>query len=195
MNLNSSLFDRVRIADEADETALGAPPCQRKGCRGLGPYRAPMGRFREGQFWQFCLEHVREYNSTYNYFAGMSDDAVAAFQKDAVTGHRPTWHIGANVKAAAGEAASGIHDLHGVFNKAKRAAAEAPRQPRYGKVAIKALEALDLDESADAAAIRARYLLLVKRMHPDANGGDRSRETKLQEVINAYNTLKSTGVA
>ena len=51
---------------------------------------------RENEYWRFCLEHVREYNSSYNYFAGMSDDAVARYQKDAVTGHRPTWKMGFN---------------------------------------------------------------------------------------------------
>ena len=51
---------------------------------------------REREYWRFCLEHVREYNHSYNYFAGMSDDAVARYQKDAVTGHRPTWKMGFN---------------------------------------------------------------------------------------------------
>ena len=51
---------------------------------------------REREYWRFCLDHVREYNQSYNYFAGMSEDAVARYQKDAVTGHRPTWKMGLN---------------------------------------------------------------------------------------------------
>ena len=39
--------------------------------------------------------------------------------------------------------------------------------------------------------IKARYKELVKRLHPDANGGDRSSETRLQDVIVAYKTLMS----
>ncbi len=43
--------------------------------------------------------------------------------------------------------------------------------------------------------IRAKYKSWVKRLHPDANGGDRSREDRLREIINAYNTLKAAGHA
>jgi curved DNA-binding protein CbpA len=57
-----------------------------------------------------------------------------------------------------------------------------------------ALETLGLEQDAEPAAIRARYADLVKRLHPDSNGGDRSYETQLMKVIRAYQTLKSAGV-
>ena len=57
------------------------------------PSRAE-GPAAANEYWQFCLEHVREYNNSYNFFAGMSEDAVAKYQKDAITGHRPTWKMG-----------------------------------------------------------------------------------------------------
>jgi DnaJ-domain-containing protein 1 len=57
----------------------------------------------------------------------------------------------------------------------------------------KALDALGLDVEATSADIKARFKLLVKRHHPDANGGDRSCEDKLRQIIQAYNYLKSVG--
>ena len=57
-----------------------------------------------------------------------------------------------------------------------------------------ALADLDLDATADAAAIRARYKDLLKRCHPDMNGGDRSAEHKLQRVIKAYQQLRKSGL-
>src|SRR3984893_4420882 len=95
MNLKSRLFDRIRVKSETRE----APPpdqirCQHPGCSEAGEFRAPMGRFREGQYFCFCLDHVREYNLTYNYFNGMSAEAIARFQRDALVGHRPTWTMG-----------------------------------------------------------------------------------------------------
>jgi hypothetical protein len=86
--------------DEPQETK--GPVCEHPACKAAGEFRAPKGRDREGQYWRFCLQHVREYNASYNYFAGMSDTAVAAFQKDSIIGHRPTWAMGVN-SAAAGE--------------------------------------------------------------------------------------------
>jgi DnaJ-class molecular chaperone len=52
---------------------------------------------------------------------------------------------------------------------------------------------LGLDGTATPAEVKARYKLLVKRHHPDANGGDRSLEERLREIIQAYSYLKSVG--
>ena len=73
-----------------------APLCQWKGCTAAGMHRAPRGRGREGEYHLLCLDHVREFNASYNYFAGMSNAEVEAYQKDSLTGHRPTWKVGAN---------------------------------------------------------------------------------------------------
>jgi DnaJ-class molecular chaperone len=58
-------------------------------------------------------------------------------------------------------------------------------------LALKALMTLELDGSATQAKIKARYKDLVKRHHPDANGGDRSSEDRLREIIQAYNYLRA----
>src|SRR5215211_744566 len=99
MKFNSPIFDRIRVKPEENRCMRAeCPVCSWPGCDAPATYRAPKGRLREGQYWRFCLEHVREYNHSYNYFAGMSDEAVARFQKDAITGHRPTWKLGPSGK-------------------------------------------------------------------------------------------------
>src|SRR5262245_35205866 len=101
MKFESPLFDRVRVKPSEDRRRhAGERACNWPGCADAAVHRAPKGRHHEGEYWHFCLDHVREYNASYNYFAGMSDDAVARFQKDAITGHRPTWKMGVNGKAA-----------------------------------------------------------------------------------------------
>jgi hypothetical protein len=206
MDLNSPFFDRIRIKPACDEPREPAEPgCDKIGCGGAGLHRAPKGRGREGQYWRFCLGHVREYNASYNYFAGMTDDAVQAYQKDAVVGHRPTFPMGVN-----GQAQRNGHEPQGPtrdwayfdplgvlrgegFTQAKRKAAEPPKR-RYSGVVQRALDTLGLDESADTAAIKAQYKALVKRFHPDAHGGDRSFEERLRDIIKAHDTLKSAGL-
>jgi len=69
-----------------------------------------------------------------------------------------------------------------------------PAEPRVGNASRKALDTLGLEPGADKAAVKARYKELVKRLHPDANGGDRSREEQLRAIINAYNYLRTTGL-
>src|SRR5947208_13911758 len=100
MKLDSPLFNRIRVKPEHDHPRAEAPVCQWPGCDLEATHRAPKGRLREREYWRFCLDHVREYNHSYNFFAGMSEDAIAPYQKEAVTGHRPTWKIGVNGKRA-----------------------------------------------------------------------------------------------
>jgi hypothetical protein len=203
MNFNSRLFDRIRIGPSEAEAVeeSDAPRCDHAGCSRTGEFRAPQGRGREGKFFLFCMEHVKAYNATYNYFAGMDDEALAAYAKQEEIGHRPTWKLGVNSKAArmaqrgrvAGGGEADVQDGFNIFGS-RRAQEAANPEPRVGVVARKALEALNLDITADSAAIKARYKELVKRFHPDANGGDRSREGTLQEILKAYQQLKTVGM-
>src|SRR5919108_5754452 len=97
MSSDSPLFDRIRVKPDQDRRLRAdMPPCEWPGCAGAATHRAPKGRNRENEYWRFCLDHVREYNHAYNFFAGMSMDDIARYQKEAVIGHRPTWKMGMN---------------------------------------------------------------------------------------------------
>lgn len=199
MTMNSKLFDKIRIKPEREQVAREKNPrCEWDGCENAGTHKAPKGRGREGQFFHYCVDHVREYNKTYNYFAGMADDAVRDYQKDALTGHRPTWTMGVN--RAAGKTTAdpdaAMLDPFGVLRAARVAGAhKAPPEPKrqVSVLTQKAFDTLDCDIGADKAAIKAKFKLLVKRHHPDANGGDRSTEERLRQIIQAYNYLKTAG--
>ena len=127
---------------------------------------------------------------------------MAAYQKDAAIGHRPTWDMGINGgrRRKDGGPAPGEFDYLdplGILRSARphhaRRAAE-PERPRRPRLVMNALETLDLDEHADAPTIKGRFKALVKRFHPDANGGDRSFEERLRDIIKAHDTLKSAGL-
>jgi curved DNA-binding protein CbpA len=206
MKLDSPLFDRIRAAkdERVKERVAESPACDHPGCAEPGGFRAPKGRLHEGQYWNFCFDHVRAYNQTYNYFADMPDEAVAAWQKDAQTGHRPTWTMGVNswgrsgARRPSGEARQWSDwrrsDPFGLFGEADDMGSEPPPERRaIRNVERRSLTELGLDATATAADIKARFKTLVKRLHPDANGGDRGTEDKLRAVIQAYNYLKQAG--
>jgi len=212
MSADSKYFDMLRIRPKktlgASEAAQAVQKCQWQGCDKAGTHKAPAGRNHEGQYLYFCLEHVREYNKNFNYFSGLSDEAVAKFQKDALTGHRPTWetstgssgaklHTAAAFSSIRSGSASALHRMGASFVSAakKRAAASAPQgaQRRLKTLEAKAFATMGLEEDADKKAIKARYKFLVKMHHPDSNGGDRSSEERFREVLQAYNLLKSAG--
>jgi hypothetical protein len=200
MTFDSRIFDRIRVKPGQDRRPASGPACEWPGCGAPATHRAPKGRLQEGQQWRYCLDHVREYNQSYNFFAGMSDDAVLKFQKDAITGHRPTWKMGTG-KGSRGDPgrfyAEGATDPFGMFHEvggnAGSAPSEAAEKRTIRNAERKALGVMGLENDASKDDIKTKFKELVKRHHPDANGGDRSTEDRLVEIIQAYNYLKSVG--
>ena len=215
MKNESKYFDMIRVsrgrgaasAAAAKSAATGAV-CQWRGCDKAGSHRAPKGRGRDNEFYMFCEKHIRDYNHSYNYFEGMSSSEVEDFRKDALTGHRPTWTVGANSWAHGTRATQSEADLKRFVDsgasatpqdvhaaRARKARAEAPTSKRILKpLEKKSLETLGLTQAATKNDIKTRYKEMVKRHHPDNNGGDRSTEDKLREIIQSYNLLKQAGM-
>jgi DnaJ domain len=203
MSSDSPFFDRIRVKPDKDRRLRAKhPPCEWPGCDGAAAHRAPKGRGREKEYWQFCLSHVREYNHSYNFFAGMSTDDIARYQRDAAFGHRPTWKMGMNGGkptgrsrgARFGPAFEGADDAFELFGDGQSTDRPRRRETRViHNAERKALDALGFEGEATTAQIKLRFKELVKRHHPDANGGDRSLEDRLREIIQAYNYLKSVG--
>ena len=202
MTTNSPLFDRIRVKPDRDRRVRSElPGCQWPGCGAPATHRAPKGRLRASEYWRFCLEHVREYNNSYNFFAGMSDDAVAQYQKDDLTGHRPTWKMGSlggerRRAAKAGFRATGwaAEDPFELFAEGRPSPAKPASEGRkILNAQRRALDTLGLEADASRTDIKMRFKMLVKRHHPDANGGDRGSEDRLRDIIAAYNYLKSAG--
>lgn len=185
---------------EADVHALkeGERRCDHPGCLTAATAKAPKSRDLLGEFYWFCQPHAAQYNKSWDFFAGMSEGEVRARREDeAVTGGRPTWQFQAGKfsrEAAAFAAGAGraFNDPLGIIRAAQRKAESQAGGRKLGKIERNALADLDLGEAATSAQIRVRYTELVKRCHPDANGGDRSAEHKLQRVLKAYKTLQKS---
>jgi hypothetical protein len=200
MKFDSPLFDKIRVKPGKDRRPRApGPRCEWPGCAETATHRAPKGRGQENQYWRYCLGHVREYNQNYNFFSGMADDAVIAYQRDALTGHRPTWKMGTGKRAKPrpdfGEAADPFNMFHEVGGRDGRPDPQhKPENRMIRNAERKALDTMGLEVGVTAVEIKARFKDLVKRHHPDANGGDRSTEDRLVEIIQAYNYLKSVGM-
>ncbi|PRX08975.1 UNVERIFIED_ORG: DnaJ-like protein [Martelella mediterranea] len=210
MNLDSKYFDRLRTkrkrpASAKTEAESAAAICQWDGCNKPAKHRAPVGRNAEGQFFMFCFEHVKAYNKGYNYFDGLSDGEIARYQKEALTGHRPTWTVGVNgdarktpingsKKADSTASFSHMRDPFGFVDDDKGGAPKRPRHQRKLKtLESKAFDTLGLTGEASPDDIKKQYKALVKKHHPDANGGDRGSEETFRSVVQAYQLLKQAG--
>ncbi|MGH6720348.1 MAG: J domain-containing protein [Alphaproteobacteria bacterium] len=163
-----------------------APPasCAWPDCGKAGLYRAPRDRDNLRDYVMFCLDHVRDYNARWNFFAGMSPAEIEHFRHADLTGHRPTWPLGQ--RHAPFPVRLDPDDSLGPFGTA------VPRpdpKPALDPEERRALGVLGLDVPVALEALKARFKQLVKRLHPDANAGDRRSEDRLRLVIQAYRLL------
>ena len=167
-------------------------PCDYPGCKEKGAYRAPKSPDLLDEFFWFCKDHVREYNANWNYFQGQSEEEFQAFLDNATVWERPTKPFG---RAAQEQkwARHGIDDPLEILgangtNPEVRKAASRKLPPTERK----ALEILEARDTWTRAEIRKQYKSLVKDLHPDMNGGDRSDEDRLQEVVWAWDQIKDS---
>ena len=167
--------------------------CAVPGCRSPGEYKAPLqpANFDGPGAWRFlCLDHVREHNAKYNFFEGMSPEEIQDAQSPLGGWERPSRRFASNGADPPPAWSDFADPLDAIATRFGRSDAAAPS--RFGKAERRALGVLGLGEDADMHALRKRYSNLVRRFHPDKNGGDRSHEGRLGEVIEAYQLLRKS---
>lgn len=182
--------------------------CAVPGCEEPGEFRAPAREDGASSSdgppsWRWlCLDHVREFNAGYNFFAGMSADEIAAAQRPYAGWERETRAFSSNGASPGPRWADFSDPIDAIGAGFKQKMRD--RQMEMGQTGTgmrqdgkplspddrKAMRQLELPLDADRRALRTRYTELVRRYHPDQNGGDRSHEKALQDVIAAYTHLR-----
>jgi len=170
--------------------------CEFGGCDEPGLYRAPKNPDQLDEFLWFCKDHVREYNLKWNFFQGSTEDELAAFaDKDRVWG-RETKPFTKRADEGHVWSRLGVNDPMEILgekatqNPGKINPAAASR--KLPSTERKALEILEARDTWTKPEIRKQYKGLVKDLHPDMNGGDRSDEERLQEVVWAWEQIKES---
>lgn len=173
----------------------GARVCDHPDCGEDGDHRAPRSREKSDPPYWFCLNHVRAYNASWNYYDGMTDDEVEADLRRDTTWHRPTWRLG--TKRTIGLNGSGVVDDFGILGGTGGGGDHGPADSGYdwpgfhaNTPEAQALAVLDLRPPLGEVSLKARYKALAKRHHPDANGGDKGAEERFKRITEAYNLLR-----
>jgi len=163
-------------------------PCDTPGCCAPGEYRAPKSRDTLHDYWWFCLEHVRAYNSAWDYYRGMTPGQIEAHLRADTAWQRPTWPLGRLGNGVDEEMLRDPLDILSMGGAGRRNERPSDAAP----IALaEPLALFDLAWPTTLAAVKARYKELAKRLHPDANGGDRGAEERLKTINLAYATLRT----
>ena len=175
----------------APDPAAPGRPCDHPGCPKPGEYRAPKSRTSLNEYYWFCLEHVREYNLSWDFYKGMSAAQIEAETRRDTGWGRPTWPLG-----RLGGGAWEEEQVRDPFNLLREGTA-APRKRREPTPAAipeplrRHVHALGLPWPVSMDQLKARWKELAKMLHPDANGGDKAAEERLKTVNLAYSTLRT----
>lgn len=165
--------------------------CEWEGCEQEGAYPAPKSPQQLNVRQHFCLEHVRHYNKSWNYFDGMSEDEGSTFRDGSVTGHRPTWRMGINGRTRQVSEEDILNALFETFGDSRYHTKEIePSRPRLPKKEQEALLLLELDSRASRDEIKQRYKKLAKQYHPDIGG--KATEDRFKAVVDAYHVLRTS---
>lgn len=170
--------------------------CEEPGCAAPGEFRAPpeggVGTGADGPrpYRWFCLDHVRAFNARYNFFSGMSPEEIHAQQRPYAGWERETRAFAHSGADAPPKWADFSDPLDAIGARFRGPPAERRDGRPLSEADRRALKVLGLATDVDRRGLRLRYAELVRRYHPDRNGGDRGFEAKLRAVIAAYTQLK-----
>ena len=186
---------RERFHGRYEETGR---KCEAEGCREPGEFRAPGERPHgfdgPGDSRWFCLDHVRAFNSEYDWFNGMTPDEIIEAQSPINGWRRDTRAFRADAGVDGVPRWADFDDpLDAIGARASELRARAAGRQAYARFTPREREALGvmgLDPQADRQRLRNRYSELVRKYHPDRNGGDRTHEGRLQSVVEAYQLLR-----
>lgn len=190
--------DRFHGRMRGSRRACQHPRCERTGeFRAPNPYGRSSGPNGPGDFLWFCLDHVRDFNAGYDWFEGMSADEISKAQSPLNVWPSETRAFRTNGNVDSPPRWADFNDpLEAISARSKRRMEEMkPAATAKGQILSgedrAALKTLGLGHDADRKAVRTAYSQLVRKYHPDRNGGDRSHEKALQDVIAAYTHLKT----
>ena len=162
--------------------------CEWKNCKEIGKFKAPQERDNSKNYKWLCKEHIRLFNSSWNYFEGMSQSQIENFLKSDITWHRPTQKFDSSDNFFNILWNNALNDDFNLFNGKKNFSSY-----KFSKLSEKdkdAFKIMGLEINAEWSIIQKKFKTLVKKFHPDRNSGNKEFEDKLKKITLAYSHLK-----
>ena len=164
--------------------------CDYKNCKKIGKHKAPIEKDNSKKFRWLCLDHIKEFNQSWDYFKGMSDQEVCEFLKSDMTWHKPTQSFSSSdsfFKVLWNNTLKDEFDKHKFGSQYNHM-----NQFKFNHNDIKAFSILGISVGLKWTKIQEKFKKLVKKFHPDMNSGNKQYEEKLKIITLAYTQLKNT---
>ncbi|WP_424927942.1 DnaJ domain-containing protein [Amaricoccus tamworthensis] len=196
---------RARARGRSGAIETSSHKCAHPDCEEAGKFRAPRSPDHLDEFLWFCKKHIREYNLKWNFFETSSDaDLEKQFASDrvwerstkpfaeSVNQHKTHQHTEGRAWQRFGlDDPMELLGEMGTMNPGNDPSRGRPRR-RLPATERRALDILEANDAQTKPEIRKLYKALVKDLHPDMNGGRRDDEARLNEVVWAWDQIKSS---
>lgn len=167
-----------------EKTTLHYRPCDSTDCSNEGLFKAPKDRSLKSHYY-FCLEHVQEYNKSWNFYAGLSQHEIEQEMDADLVGHRPTWKINDLYSKRIKDS----FDLLGHFSYTSKKSKKSNSKAQMTTAFLEAIQTLNLTPPITTESVKKSYKKLAKKYHPDKTGGNKKAEETFKQVSSAYNIL------
>ena len=166
--------------------------CDNPECNEKGEFRAPKSRILLNEYYFFCLNHIKEYNKSWDFYKGLSVNEIETSMREDIIWNRPSWPL-------KGSPHKVMEQITNLFNNDINDLNIGENNNKYFKNKLfdenltieenKALSALNLDLPITLEKIKKNYKKLVKIFHPDVNGNNKKAEEKFKEINKSYKII------
>ena len=162
--------------------------CEWENCMEIGNYKAPMEKDNSKNYKWLCVEHIKLFNKSWDYFDGMNQNEIEIFLKSDMTWHRPTQKFGSSDNFFNILWNNALNDKFNFFKQEKNT--HSLNEKKLSEKDVDAFKIMELELNASWPIIQKKFKTLVKKFHPDKNSGNKQFEDKLKKITLAYSHLR-----
>ena len=166
--------------------------CDKKECKQKGEFKAPKSRKNLNEYYFFCLDHVKEYNKSWDFYRGLTVNQIESSLREDTIWNRPSWPLKGNpykvIEQINNLYDDKINELN-LDNNKRNYFQNKIFNERFTTEENKALSILNVKLPITLEKIKKNYKKLVKIFHPDVNGNNKNAEEKFKEINKSYKII------
>ena len=166
--------------------------CDSIKCNQKGEFRAPKSRVNLNEYYFFCLEHIKEYNKSWDFYKGMTVDQIENSMRNDTVWDSPSWPLKGKYKNVFDDDFTAYDDV--IFDNnnekfSKNYFNNTLVNETLTKEENEAINTLEIKIPLSLEKIKKNYKKLVKIFHPDVNGNNKKAEEKFKQINESYKLL------